>query len=168
MITQEELKSILSYDPETGLFTWRINASTRVKEGHVAGYVRKRDGYLVIRINAIGYSAHRLAWLYMHGVWPALIDHKDRNRLNNSIGNLREATVSQNGMNSETNNANSSGYRGVTWNKRSGKWQAQAKVNGRNHYLGLFASADQASFAYESFCKRAHGDFYLGSRSAAA
>lgn len=161
-ISQEELKKLIKYEPESGRFIWIINASTRVRAGDVAGYVRKKDGYLVVRINGYGYSAHRLAWFYVNGVWPGIIDHKDRNPLNNAIANLREATTSQNGMNTGPSKLNTSGYRGVTWNKAVGKWQAQARVNGRSHYLGVFDVALEASAAYEGFCRNHHGQFFAG------
>lgn len=167
-ISQEELKSLLSYDPETGAFTWRLMTSPRVKAGDRAGYFRKRDGYIVVRIHGYGYSAHRLAWFYVHGIWPGMIDHKDRNRANNAMKNLREATVSQNAMNTVATSSNTSGYRGVTWNRGAGRWQAQSRLNGKNHYLGLFKSAAAASDAYEAFCRQHHGQFYVGNQRAAA
>lgn len=168
MIGHKELKSLLSYDPETGNFIWLINASSNARIGDIAGHLRKRDGYTLIRINEKGYQAHRLAWFYVHGVWPALIDHKDRNKSNNALSNLREATTSQNAMNAKATCLNTSGYRGVTWNKASGKWQAQSRLNGRNHYLGLFESAPEASEAYEDFCKKHHGQFFSGNLEVAA
>lgn len=167
-ITHEDLLLLLSYDPETGEFTWLVSASPRVRAGGPAGYLRKRDGYIVVRVHGHGYSAHRLAWFYMYGAWPRSIDHIDRNRANNALKNLREATVSQNAMNTAFRNMNGSGYRGVTWNKGSGKWQAQSRLNGRNHYLGVFDTAEKASEAYEAFCKKHHGEFYAGSQRKAA
>ncbi|RTY61958.1 HNH endonuclease [Pseudomonas veronii] len=167
-ISHEELKSVLAYDADTGQFTWLVNSSARVQAGRSAGYMRKRDGYIVVRVRGHGYSAHRLAWFYTHGVWPVVIDHIDRNRSNNAMENLREATASQNGMNTGIRELNTSGYRGVTWNKAARRWQAQARLNGRNFYLGVFESAVMASEVYEEFCKERHGEFYVGSQGEAA
>lgn len=163
MISQEILKTILSYDSNTGLFT-RISGP---KAGSVAGHLRKKDGYVMIGVLGRSMQAHRLAWLYVYGFWPSDIDHKDRNRSNNAISNLREATQSQNNMNTGLGASNTSGFKGVTWNRSSGKWQAQAKLNGKCHYLGLFPSAEGASLAYQDFCRRNHGDFLYSQRGAA-
>jgi TPR repeat protein len=166
-ISQAEVQSLLHYDPENGRFTWLVNASTRAKAGSVAGCV-KRDGYLTLRIKGKAYSCHRLAWFYVHGVWPTKIDHKDRNPLNNALNNLREATTSQNAMNTGATCVNTSGFRGVTRIKSSGKWMAQSRLNGKSHYLGVFESPERASEAYERFCKKNHGAFYSGNEESVA
>ena len=98
-LTQEYLKSILEYNPETGLFIWLKQVSNRIKSGSTAGTIRS-DGYVKIIINRKIYFAHRLAWLYMTGKWPEdLVDHKDNIKHNNIWENLREANHSQNNKN---------------------------------------------------------------------
>ena len=94
-LTQEYLKSILDYDLDTGIFTWKINKAKRTKIGDIAGW--SYNGYREIEINDKKYKAHRLAWLYVYGEMPnKLIDHIDGNRSNNKISNLREATLDGN------------------------------------------------------------------------
>jgi hypothetical protein len=160
MLTQKQLKELLSYDPDTGLFTWLVNRPAGVKAGDQAGHLNKKDGYWTIKVLGKQYAAHRLAWFYSYGHWPIDLDHKDRVRSNNSLLNLREATPTQNGKNTGMRPSNTSGFKGVTWNRKCGKWQAQAKLSGESHHLGLFDCAEMASRAYEEFCKAHHGEFY--------
>ena len=108
MITQEELKKILHYNPETGRFTWLASLNNRVKIGMTAGCAKKRNcgkSYRYIKINGISYLSHRLAWLYTYKQWPAeLLDHIDGNTSNNRLDNLRESTHVQNGYNKAIEN----------------------------------------------------------------
>ena len=90
-ITHEELLKILNYNPETGIFKWKIFMGSRATEGSIAGTTQA--GYRNIRIFGRGYKAAQLAWLYVHGKWPdEQIDHIDRQRSNNKLENLRDVT----------------------------------------------------------------------------
>lgn len=148
-LTQKRLKELLHYDPETGLFTWKSGASRRVRVGDVAGYLGM---YVFIRIQGVLYRAHRLAWLYMHGSWPKSdIDHWDRNKHNNAIANLREASDSENLFNIGTRSDSTSGVSGVSWAKREGLWRAYiAGENGRQMSLGYHKSIHDAVAARKS------------------
>lgn len=167
-ISQAKLKTLLRYEQDTGSFFWLVSRPAGVKPGDVAGHISKKDGYHVIKVMGRSYQAHRLAWFYVYGVWPCEIDHKDRKRASNAIENLRLATKSQNGMNTKFRALNTSGYRGVCWNKSAGKWQAQAKISGVSHHLGVFDSAEDASKAYEHFCRLNHGEFFASAEMVAA
>ena len=160
MITQDELKAVLSYNPESGVFVWIKHCGPNASIGSVAGCV-KRDGYVAIGINRRLYAAHRLAWVYMYGEIPAErhIDHIDRDRRNNRIGNLRLANKSQNAMNMGMMSTNSSGVKGVCFDKNRGKFMAYIGVDNKQLYLGRFASLDEARDAYEAASKKYHGDF---------
>ena len=136
MLTQERLKYLLNYDPETGNWTWRnpANHNSRLK-GRSAGNVRN-DGYRIIRIDTVPYYAHRLAFLYMTGLMPKEeVDHIDRDPFNNAWSNLREATSSQNKYNRRYTNGV---YRGVY--PCGSRWQVQVE----GLYLGLFDTLDEA------------------------
>lgn len=138
-LTQAELRRLLSYDPETGVFVWMIDAPW-AKPGQRAG-TRQHDGYRRIGIRGVGYAEHRLAWLYMTGSFPlSKIDHRNRIRDQNHWKNLRLATHAQNCQNKSC--------RGVTLH-RCGKWQASIKVNGKSRYLGLFIDRADAERAYQ-------------------
>ena len=139
ILTQSELTHALHYDPDTGVFTW-VNPSKyhAEKKGTEAGWLND-DGYIGIRLNATNYSAHRLAWLYVHGSFPENeTDHIDGDRSNNRIDNLRDVTKSVNQRNAKKRSDNKSGICGVHWHKATKKWAAQARVDGKQQHLGLF------------------------------
>ena len=115
----------------------------------------EKTGYLVITINGKQYYQHRIVWLLVSGSWPVnQIDHIDGNRKNNSIANLRQATPSQNQENRKCQNK--TGYSGVTFHKKTNKWQAQIKKRGISYYLGLFDSVESAHAAYVDAKKELH------------
>ncbi len=157
MVTQAELKKILSYDPATGVFTWKVSPVNSVKVGDVAGSPNNK-GYIHISISGKLYKAHRLAFLYMEGAIPPKVDHADRNTLNNAWLNLRPCTQSQNVMNSSTKRGES-GLRGVRWCPRNRKWQARIGVNGQRIHLGYFRDKADAYKSYETASAEHHGCF---------
>ena len=167
MITQSRLKKFLTYDIETGNFTWNARSRKHFKTesafgtwntrfaGKPAGYEwtqkRARTSYLIIGIDGIQYRAHRLAWLYVHGKWPDnQIDHIDGNGLNNRLENLRDVTARENSINQKTPRDNTSGVKGVYWHKVGKKWVAQIMINGKVKYLGLFTTLAAAKAAREA------------------
>lgn len=134
MITQERLKEILHYDPETGIFTWKVDVGRygRIKAGSEAGYLNRN--YYECFIDGIRYPAHRLAWFYVHSTWPELlIDHINGNGHDNRICNLREATKSQNACNQKLSTCNSSGIKGLFWSSYHDAWCAHITKNGIRH-----------------------------------
>lgn len=143
-ITAEYLRSILHYESETGIFTWKVSTSRNVKAGDVAGS-QNGDGYMQIRVCSRSYLAHRLAWLYEHGEWPKdQIDHINRDRSDNRIENLREVTNKQNHQNRSKPSNNTSGHPGVSWDKRASKWRARIEHNQKQIHLGLFTDLEEA------------------------
>ena len=91
----KRLQEILDYDQETGIFTWKINQCGARKKGQIAG-TKNKNGYIVIRHKKL-YYAHRLAWLYVHGIFPdSVIDHINRNKSDNRINNLRSVSHADN------------------------------------------------------------------------
>lgn len=142
-LSQEYLKSILDYDLDTGIFTWKVNKSQRTKIGDVAGWLY--NGYREIEIDNKKYKAHRLAWLYVNGGMPKnLIDHIDGNRSNNKISNLREATYQENNENYKTPKTNKSGVKNVSWYKNLGKWVVSISIRKTKKTIGYF---DNLEFA---------------------
>lgn len=145
-LTQEQLKELLHYDPETGIFRWRKSTTNRVNPWSVAGCLSR--GYLLIRINNHLYASHRLAWLYSTGKWPLQkIDHFNGCRSDNSLKNLRPATSKQNAENQPLNTANKSGFRGVCWYKALGKWKASVQHNKKSIHVGYFDDVKEAAKA---------------------
>lgn len=147
MITREEVMRQLDYDEFTGVFTWKVSKGNRVKVGEEAGCVSVFCGksYRLIRINGKLYLAHRLAWLLLHGEFPAeQIDHIDGNGLTNKAENLRAVSHAENGKNQRKYKTNTSGVTGVYWHKDCSKWYAQICINGKEIYLGYFVDKNEA------------------------
>lgn len=156
MLTFRRLVEVLDYDSDTGVFVWKIGHKMK---GKVAGSVRP-DGYIQIRVDGKLYLAHRLAWKYENGEFPTgEIDHADRDRSNNSFANLRKATSSQNKHNQGKGQKNTSGFKGVSFFKRTGRWRAQIKLNNRNYTIGYFKTPEEASEAYRKAADRLHRDY---------
>ena len=160
MITIEELKTFFFYDPETGIFRSRAaRRGMRQAVGSIVGWV-SNDGYQVINFNYRHYLAHRLAWLWVVGEWPSIeIDHKNGNRLDNRISNLRLANRTQNAVWSKLRKNNTSGFRGVRWMPNRQKWVARIKVNYRYIHLGCYTNKEQAAKAYDCAAKKHFGEF---------
>lgn len=152
----EYVDRLLSYDPQTGIFTRKVSRGHR-KKGAVAGTLNK---YIVIRIDNVGYPAQDIAWLLYYGEWPEnTVDHRDLDKTNNRINNLREATNSQNNYNRPKQTNNTSGYKGVYWNKSCNRWQAYVQAEGKRIHLGVFVDPVEAALAYNSAALKLHGEF---------
>lgn len=148
MITQQYLLDTFCYDSNTGTFTYKVKRGTSIKPGDVAGY-QHHSGYRCICIGNKSYSAHRLAWLYMTGKWPTKqIDHINGIKNDNRFSNLREATRSENCQNKIKQSNNTSGYTGVSWHKATQKWSANIKLNGKQTYLGVYDTPEEAHQVY--------------------
>ena len=156
MITQSFLREIFDYN--NGCLVWKINRTNGVKAGDIAGSVQK-SGYIRVSINDKPYSAHRLVFFWHHGYFPKFIDHIDRNRSNNKIENLREATPTQNQGNRNLSKTNTSGYRGVGWHKKYSKWVARISINGKLKNLGQFDDKEEARRVYCEAAKAHFGEF---------
>ena len=145
-LSAERLRELLHYEPTTGAFT-RLQQRGSAKVGDHAGCMGNH-GYTRILIDGVSYLCHRLAWLYVYGIWPDdQIDHRDGNRLNNRIANLREATYTENSHNLHKAQRNSkSGLLGVT--DVNGKWGARIMSFGKQRRLGVFKTKEEASAAY--------------------
>lgn len=163
LLTAERLRELLHYEPTTGLFTRRVSRGG-AKAGEVAGGLDRWD-YIGIKIDGRDYAAHRLAWLYMTGEWPAHeIDHRDRCRTNNRWGNLREATRPENARNLSRRSDNVSGVPGVIWHKARGKWRAMIRRDGIGRHLGLFDSIEAAATARRAAELSMFGEFAPSNR----
>jgi hypothetical protein len=147
-LTQEHLQKILSYNELTGAFKW-LHSKGTAKAGNLAGRLIK--GYRVIKIDGKSYFAHRLAWLYAYGNFPeSHIDHINRNKDDNSIINLRDVSRDVNQHNHGKRTDNTSGYRGVWFNKARNKYEARVRFNGKRILIGYFLNPEDASNAYEN------------------
>lgn len=154
-LTAERLREVLDYDPATGLFTRKVRTARNVQVGDVAGSLNGK-GYICIRVDGRSHKAHRLAWLYVHGVWPQSgIDHINGIKDDNHIINLREATHSDNQQNLRKPHAdNKIGLLGVS--RSQGKFKAQIKVYGKVRTIGRFHTPEAAHAAYLKAKRQLH------------
>ncbi|WP_370956637.1 HNH endonuclease [Enterobacter hormaechei] len=157
-LNQEYLRSILTYDPESGHFKWNFNKGARNKSPY-AGTLTSY-GYIKILIDQKQYFAHRLAWLYVHGHWPeGFIDHINGDKADNRLINLREAKREENCRNVSLKSTNTSGYVGIFLDKRNGTWRAQITVSRKQIVLGYFHSKIEAVRAFNAGASLHHGDY---------
>lgn len=145
----------LDYDPKTGNLFWKIPIKKKQKPGSLVGHVNSK-GYVMIAINKIRRPAHRVIWRLMTGSWPSeTIDHIDGNRLNNSWGNLREASIAQNCLNSKSSTGNPKGV----YPHKGRYWIVKIGLNGKRHYFGLFKNYEKACEVAKKERIRLHGVF---------
>jgi hypothetical protein len=154
-LTQERLHSLLHYNPDTGIFTGlpgRRGAPKNERAGTIDA-----DGYRIIRIDYKNYRAARLAVLWMTGKWPTrLVDHRNCIKDDDRWRNLRLANEQQNAANRPSRRTN---YKGISWDRRTGKYSSRIKVNYRTIWLGRFDEPEQAHAAYVVASQLHFGEF---------
>ncbi len=156
----KELQQLLSYNPTTGVLEWkpRPRAMFGRDQDHKAWNTKfagklaftstNPDGYRRGRIHNTDFKAHRVAYALHHGIWPVgHIDHINGNRADNRAINLRDVNRFENQKNMKRSVRNRSGHVGVSWDKKSEKWYAYIRVNGKTTYLGLFTNVEDAAAA---------------------
>lgn len=157
----DDVKKVIDYDPITGIFTWKEYRNQLATPGKVAGCVNSK-GYLEITILGKRVKAHRLAWFYVYKEWPENhIDHINRIKTDNSINNLRIASISQNLANKALTKTNTSGLKGAFYNKRMKKWHSSYSFNNKRYHLGYFNSAEDAHKSYVKKMNELYGDFFF-------
>ena len=141
-ITVERVRYQFTYDPDTGIFLHRHKA--RGIRRAIAGCTRS-DGYVLLCMDRRMYLAHRVAWIYVYGVWPSkFIDHIDRNPSNNRILNLRDVGQSENMQNQTTARNNTTGVLGVHFNTKHQKYVASLMLGRKPVFCKYFASLEDA------------------------
>jgi hypothetical protein len=158
VISRVELLEHLSYNPETGALIRKIKSGKNTRLGICGGI--DTLGYVQVQVLGKMWRAHRLIWLLTYGEMPKFqVDHVNGVRHDNRLSNLRQASNAENMRNRGATSANTSGFKGVTFNKNSGKWMAQIMCNGKNTYLGLHSSAKLAHAAYVVAANNMHNSF---------
>jgi hypothetical protein len=156
IITKKLLMSVLDYCPESGVFTWKVRAANRIEVSDVAGS-KNHYGYITIMISNKNWRAHRLAFLYMEGAFPAgQVDHINGVYDDNRWVNLRVVDNQTNARNQKQSSKNTSGVTGVAWSRAARKWQASIVINGRPHYLGVYDDLSVAA-SVRRRAEREHG-----------
>jgi hypothetical protein len=152
-------RDYFNYDPETGIVTWKVN-NRKAKAGQRAGYIRKRDGRRDITLNGFNYIEHVVIWKMYYDRSPVGdIDHINGNPADNRICNLREATRSQNLANCKLYANNTTGFKGVSLDRKTGRYFASITKNQRSIPLGGYDTAEEAGAAYMRAAKKLFGQF---------
>lgn len=158
-LTAERVRQLVSFDPDTGVFTRLTSMGNQCKAGSVAGSI-SGNGYRLISLDGRRYNAHRVAWLYVHGHWPTgQIDHINGDRLDNRIANLRDVSPSTNRENMRASPKSAVvGMLGVRMLRPSlsKSYQARIKVRGKQQHIGYFATPEAAHAAYLNDKRRVH------------
>ncbi len=132
MLTQTQLKTILHYDPATGVFRWLVEMSTRAKQGEIAGGMVAKSNSRQIKIHTVNYPTSRLAFLYMEGEWPkGYVRRVNKDSSDDAYDNLVDT-------------AKTSKYVGVCWNQRESKWVAYTCADDKQKNLGYFDTEEEA------------------------
>ncbi len=160
--TYAKVRELLHYDPVSGVFTRLVDSRTgRHKAGTRSG--ARAGRYSTIWIDNRPYLMHRVAWVWMTGLWPKhQIDHKNLDGHDNRWDNLREATGSQNGMNRRGHSK--SGAKGVYYQTNKQKcgstpWKVSISKNGERYHVGLFKTFGEAKAAHQAAAIALHGEY---------
>lgn len=160
LLTAQQLRQLLRYDPETGILYWNVrepgwfedgkrSAEWRARNwnsafaGKPAGYIAPH-GYNLVQLPGRMECAHRIAWVMTHGEWPEFVDHIDGDRANNRLANLRSVSRSENARNKAKSSGNKSGVTGVSWYSGISKWVAEIGHNKKTIRLGRYECFDDA------------------------
>lgn len=155
-LTHKHLLEIMNYDPDTGVFSW---VGKPPKHSSKIAGSSAHSGYRKICIDSKRYYAHRLAWFFVHGMWPSkYIDHINGDCSDNRISNLREATHAENLRNTGPQRNSVSGIKGVYLHQPN-VWRARISVGKRAIHLGIFSDKEKAEVAYRVAAKKYHGAF---------
>lgn len=169
--TPEQLRELLSYDPETGLFLWRERPECMFKTQRGIAVWKARfvgrpaftanlNGYRQGMVFGRTYYAHRVAWAIHYGEWPEdQIDHINCDRSDNRISNLRKASNTENARNKKLQRNNTSGLKGASWSSRRGKWAATICADRKQRKLGFFDTKEEAHEAYAKASLELHAEF---------
>jgi len=152
------VNELLSFNPETGLFVWKITRGSAAASSKVG--CDNGAGYLRVRIDNKLYYLHRLAFLLTHGFIPKYVDHINHDTHDNRPINIREATHSQNNHNMQKGIKNTSGHKGVSWCSTRSKWIGSVKMNGKTAWKKSFSCIEEAVAARSEAAKKIHGEFF--------
>jgi hypothetical protein len=157
-VTQEQVKALFNYDPETGIFTRKVN-HFRAKAGTVAGRVSTR-GYIHVTMKGTFFYGHRLAWLVVYGNLPEhQIDHINGDRTDNRIRNLRAATNGENQANAALQKNSTSKHKGVSWVGKINRWCGYVYKHKKKVFNRYFVTKEEAIAAVRNARTHFHGEF---------
>lgn len=155
-LTFEEAHQLFEY--KDGELYWKISPKHHNKIGKKVGYLQK-SGYVVCGVAGKTYYVHRVIYLMHNNHMPEQVDHIDTNRSNNKIDNLRAATQQQNSCNGKLKTSNTSGVKGVYFNKRKQRWHARVSYYYKEIHVGYFKTLEEAEKAVKEKRDELHMEF---------
>lgn len=156
MLTLERAQELLECDTQAGYLVRKNCVQRPDRIGYEAGYYS--EGYYKVSIDGFVYFRAQIVWLFAYGYIPkGTIDHADINKSNDAIWNLRIATKGQNAANSKINSRNTSGFKGVSLCKTTGRYRSSIQVNGHSKNLGRYATPEEARAAWANAAIEAYG-----------
>lgn len=164
----DKFRQRLIYDPRTGVFVWKQH---RCKNfiGKRAGFLNKSTKYWIITIDNKHHQGHVVAWAMHYGVLPKFdIDHRNTEKADNWIMNLRRSNKSNNGANRPMQRTNTSGFKGVFWMKKAKTWLVQIRARNQLYYIGIYKNKVDAARAYDAAAIKHFGEHARTNFKAAA
>ena len=163
----ELLNEYYTYDPESGVLSWKKPSSKKPLTGMRAGHLRKKSGYREVKFGGVNYAEHRMVWkMHYKQEPPHTLDHINRNKDDNRICNLRSVSAAENGWNHSNYSTNTSGISGVSWDKERKNWRVTIWNEGKRLRAGRYPCKICAMFASqrlrrERSCGGAKGELLL-------
>jgi hypothetical protein len=158
-LTQERLKEVLYYHPESGDFVRLVALCGRALVGQQVG-TPDAAGYLTSKIDGKTYKLHRLAFLYVLGRWPdPECDHRDMVKNNNEWSNLREASLGENRRNVGPRKGNTTGIKGIRFDRRRGTYVVDLQTNKQRHNYSGIKTLEEAIEVCAQLLVTFHGEF---------
>lgn len=162
MITQELVRKLFDYDAETGALIWLDSYQRPDVVGNRAGWLDNSTGYWKISVEGTNFVAAKIIWLWIYGELPDLVpDHANNDRSNDRLDNLRLATKGQNAANAKVRIDNTSGLKGASFCKTTGRWRASITIDGLSCNLGRYDTAQEAHHAWYAAAKEAFGEEFV-------
>ena len=159
-VTVARCRELLDCDTRTGVLTWKVGRGGGTKAGDQAGTISKQDGYRIVSIDAKNVLASHIVWMFANGAFPdRFMDHKNRIRNDDGLGNLRQATRFENNRNRPINPTSSNPYKGIHFHKRDMRWTAQINVADKDRYLGSSKNPEYAAQIYDEGARQHYGEF---------
>ena len=159
----KELLKHVEVNAQAGVVYWTNPSCSRIQIGSILGGKAPKNGYYRTNFSIDNVprtlAIHRVIYYSVHGYLPFIVDHVDRDSLNNQISNLRSATRSQDQANRKVDKRSTSGVTGVSFNETRGKWYARISANKANHFLGVFDSKCSAVKARKEAAIKYHGEY---------